>query len=1048
MFTGIIKAVGKTEIDLSNNRIILYLEKYFLDQINLGDSVSVDGVCLTVSEKNEECCIFQLSEETKRKCVFRDLANVELSMKYNDLVCGHFVTGHVHFMGTVVLLDDSNELWVDVGVEAKYKDSIAINGVSLTIAEVKKNMIKIALIPETIKRTNLGKLQKGDKVNVEFNVPETFNTVNYIRNDAYYMRLAIKEGEKARFDTSPNPWVGCVIVKNGNIIGIGHHKKAGSPHGEVEAINSVKEKEDLEGSTLYTTLEPCCHHGRTPPCTDLIIKNKIKKVIVGTLDPDEKVCGKGLRILLDAGIDAFVLEETAKDVDHSLRSYIFNRKNNLPYCVVKIALSMDNCYRNGEGESKWITCEESRKEGHILRAESQAIIVGANTVQRDDPELTVRYGINVSKQPRVIVFDGESLDKERKIFSRENVIIVPRNNNIKEILPYSLSDNCISYLVEGGAKLQESFFSQKIPNELVIFRSSKIFGSNGYQWNVVPKNTRLTLIEHKEILGDIMEKYSIEYSEESVEESHIECDSFESAINIFKKGGMVLVLDDENRENEGDLVVAASMMTESQMTEMINHTTGIICTPMESSRAKKLNIPLMCLENTDTNKTAFTVSVDFFETGTGVSSKDRLLTVRKLADDQTISTDFRRPGHIFPLIAHKNGLASRRGHTEAAVELCKLAEIYPRVAVISEMKNKDGTMKNRRECFSYAKSNNIPIITIDQIPIKDIKVLSSCYIRSEIGLSAWKMVCLDSGNINHPHKAFIYGKKSSHMVLRIHSECFTGDVFKSRHCDCGKQLEMSMKYITSKGSGIIIFPSEHEGRGIGIFQKARAYELQKEKKLDTYSANKCLGLAEDARTYEDMVKILRYFKIETVELLTENSDKIESLSNFVVKVTPLVTKPNTYSEKYMNEKRKKNPEIITDGLVTGRKIALVYSSWYSEYISQIRNKLKGFLNSYGVFNIDEFNVPGANEIPLKSLKISKDYDSIICIGILIKGDTLHFENISSAVSNGIMQAQLSCGKPMINCVLSCLNIEQVIERIEGDKSTLDYITKTCLYMCS
>jgi 3,4-dihydroxy 2-butanone 4-phosphate synthase/GTP cyclohydrolase II len=545
------------------------------------------------------------------------------------------------------------------------------------------------------------------------------------------------------------------------------------------------------------------------------------------------------------------------------------------------------------------------------------------------------------------------------------------------------------------------------------------------------------------------------------------------AIDQFKKGGFVLVLDDENRENEGDLVVAASKITETQMTELINQTTGIICVPLERSRAKKLNLPLMCQENTDTHKTAFTVSVDYIETGTGVSSKDRLKTVRALANEDLIPSDLKRPGHIYPLIANDLGLTERKGHTEAAIALCKLAEIYPRVAVIGELQSKDGTMKKRQACYQYACENNIPMITIEQLltameKLEDPKLLTDCHIVTNIKDTTWKMMCF--GNHNKPHKVFVFNANANAnskvsndiMPVRIHSECFTGDVFKSKHCDCGEQLDLAMKYIIANGEGIIIFPSDHEGRGIGIVNKVKAYKIQQVEGLNTFEANKELNLDIDARTYDDIKKILLQLNIKRVELLTDNPIKIAALHDLVVKVTPLIANKNEYNIKYLETKteyftsintnkqfliKDHNPIIDLTNIDTkSLKVALVYSNWHLFYIIQIINRLKEYLTNLGVTQISEFDVPGSNEIPFKASKIAKDFDGIICIGILIKGDTLHFENISTAVSNGIMQAQINTGVPMMNSVLSCLNMEQVIDRITGDKSTLEYIARALVKM--
>jgi 3,4-dihydroxy 2-butanone 4-phosphate synthase/GTP cyclohydrolase II len=1089
MFTGIIQLVLSVTLDKST--LYLYADTKFLKQLTIGDSVSIDGVCLTVVTIDSDKCTFELSEETISKTTFgfyyqNKNVNVELALKYGDFIGGHIVLGHVHQIGTFKSLSDNGDMWIDLHSDASiltsYKGSVAINGVSLTVAELSGTCIRIALISETLKRTNLNHLNVDDKVNVEFDIKSP--VITEFLNDSYYMRLAITEGEKGKVTAPPNPWVGCVIVKDKNIISYGYHHKAGSPHAEVNAIHSSYQS--VEGSTLYITLEPCCHHGRTPPCTELLIKEKIGKVVIGVLDPDERVSGNGVKKLLEAGIEVVMTSDidikVYEEVQYSLRQYLHWKSTGIPYVTVKIALSIDNCYRDEEGISKWITHNESRKEGHKLRSECQSIIIGAATVQQDNPELTVRYGIHVETQPHRVVIDGYSLVSiDNKLFTDGGNTTVMTSEDlankwpeqINKVIVSDLEDvlkniNEMHSLIEGGGRLQKSFFEKGLVNELVIFRSLKVLGSHASRWNI-PKNVKLNFVESK-IISDsnegnnIMERYIINrFTELDPKEEVCSFSDINLAIREFAKGNFVLVMDNEDRENEGDLIVAASKMTESQMTEMINLTTGIICVPMERSLAKKLNLPLMIEKNTDNNNTAFTVTVDSVNCGTGVSSKDRLLTVKALTHKNTGPFDLRKPGHIFPLIGHPDGLTGRQGHTEAAIALCKLAEIYPRVAVIGELQSKDGTMKRKQECYQYALTNNIPMINVKQL-ISAIKffnepqLLAECRLKSKIGKLDWKMMCF--GDPNKPHKAFIYPSTGllddTIIPVRIHSECYTGDVFKSQHCDCGDQLESAMRYITNNGQGVIIFPGDHEGRGIGIVNKVKAYKLQKDKGLNTFEANHALGLDIDARTYDDMRGILKQLNISKINLLTENPDKMLSLESMILKTTSIKTQPNKHNEKYLTAKKEKfapdlvkgdSPVIDLSGFETqSLKIALVYSTWHSEYITQIRDQLKGFLNNLGVTLISEFSVPGSNEIPFKASKIASSYDGVICIGILIKGDTLHFENVSTAVSNGIMQAQINTGKPMMNCILSCLNMDQLVERVTGEKSTLEYIAKALLYM--
>lgn len=1103
MFTGIVQYLLPIRVDLEQGVVYLYAEAEFLSQIHRGDSIALNGICLTVVNIYPDHCTFEISEETIAKTTIglnpERRANVELSLKYGDFLGGHIMSGHVHQTALIESLDHQGNLWVNLLVNAetlvKFKGSIAIDGVSLTVAEIKGSLIRIALIPETLARTTLGLACASHQVNIEFDLP-TGPPLTPIQmnphsappgalslcDDSYCMQLALIEGQKGRASAPPNPWVGVVIVRDGIILGTGYHDCPGCPHAEVNAIQASG---DVSGATLYTTLEPCCHYGRTPPCVDLIIQSGLKRVVVGVMDPDPRVNGQGINKLRQAGLKVdFCLEA---EVQLNLRLYLHVRKTGRPYYLLKIALSVDNCYR--DPHHKWISSEASQRQAHILRSESQTIIVGAHTVIQDDPQLNIRHGIAYTKEPQRWVIDGKALREpsQYKLFKSgspstivtatpdkwkewPNVLELPAtvsgDVDLREISPHLL-DSTIQCLVEGGHRIQRCFMELGLADELVIFRAPVVLGHHGYLWSV-PPNIKLKLIQVEMIDGDIMERYHVECSE-SLSRIIFEPDPIERALHHFANGGMVVVVDDESRENEGDLIVAAAHMTETQMTEMLNQTTGIICVPMEANRAKKLNLPPMCSQNTDRHQTAFTVSVDALKTGTGVSSRDRLTTIKALADPMTTARDFRRPGHIFPLVANPQGLRARRGHTEAAVTLCQLTGIYPHVSVISELQNPDGTMRNREQSYAYAQRARIPIITVGQLAehvakVAPIKILSECKIDSEIGSNPWKMLCLDSGDYYHPHKVLIYGEINtiSPTPVRIHSECFTGDVFKSKHCDCGKQLLAAMEYIVAATAGVIIFPSDHEGRGIGITDKVKAYQIQQEQGLNTFESNQFLGLDVDGRTYHDSKLILEFLGLKQIDLLTENPIKILALGEFVIKTTPLIIAATNINQKYLQSKKDffseivsssaqihSQPQIDLSNLAVGHlRVGIVRASWHSEQIERICQKLRTYLELLGVMEIEEFSVPGSNEIPLMALKIAPRYHAVIGVGILLKGDTLHFENVSSAVANGLMQAQLISGIPIINCILSCMNSSQVEARIDGDQSTLDYIAQTAIYMAT
>lgn len=1133
MFTGLIHHVFTIDVDLNTKTVILYADEAFLEYVKRGDSIAINGTCLTVVDISLESglCTFHITDETISKTTFssngKRLANVELSLNYGTPIGGHIVSGHVFQTGTVTSLSSDGCLWIDCDTIVQnhtfYKDSIAIDGVSLTVAEIRDRAIRIALIPETLKRTTIGSFIAGQKVNVEYNQTTMHLSMlgmsqGEVLSDSYFMKKAIEIGENGRVSAPPNPWVGCVVVRNSVIVGAGFHSLSGGPHAEVEALSKLIKDEDetfIRECTLYTTLEPCCHHGRTPPCTDFLIGCGIGRIVVGVVDPDVRVSGMGIEILRKSAIPVDLMSDIDamchENVKYSLRHYLHFRQTGLPYCTIKMALSYDGCYKRKGDRITHITHQKSREFAHRERSQSQAIVVGAVTAQCDNPQLTVRYGIQTIKQPLRIVFDGKSLTSQNlNLFTDGNrTMIVTQMKDKWHHLPdhieivyddmgrVSSVTNLVKMLgemgimhvmVEGGKKIHKSFMESGLVNEILVFRNTECFGKDGSKWIDLSK-TNLSLVEHKTLTcpednGNInfVERFTTKPIERK-DEGHYELSDIGDAVQHFADGGMVIVLDDEDRENEGDLMVAASKMTHEQMAQMIKDSSGIVCAPIELVTARKLKLELMCSYNTDNHGTAFTVSVDSVLTTTGVSARDRLATVRCLADECSTPGQLRRPGHVFPLLARSGGLAERAGHTEAAIALCKLADVYPRVAVIGELQNKDGTMKRRQQCYSYAQKNGIPMITIQQLKMisgNRMQLLAECNLLSKIGDDEWKVMCFDSGKKNYPHKVFMYPKTGVNtddtIPVRIHSECFTGDVFKSRHCDCGEQLENAMKHIVRSSSGIIIFPYGHEGRGIGFVEKIKAYKIQQESNLNTFQANEELHLPIDARTYDAARHILLFLGVNKVLLLSENPEKIDALGDIVVETMRVNTEHDCRNEKYLKDKRdafdhmssmsstasvaetscsrhdanqmaKKRPNVeIDDPKIGSLKIAIVYASWHDSYIVRMRQIIKTALGECGVSIIDEYQVPGSFEVPYKASIIAPEYDGIVCVGILMKGETLHFENVSASVSHGIMQAQIATKTPMANSVLSCLDFNQLEERISGKHCTLDYIARTIVQM--
>ena len=394
--------------------------------------------------------------------------------------------------------------------------------------------------------------------------------------------------------------------------------------------------------------------------------------------------------------------------------------------------------------------------------------------------------------------------------------------------------------------------------------------------------------------------------------------NLDEVIQHFKSGGFVIVTDDEDRENEGDLFLLASEATTEKIGFMIRHTSGVICVAMTEARSRELHLPLMVRQNQDTKRTAFTVTVDVKHgITTGISAEERANTIRALANRESKAEDFIRPGHIFPLIAVAGGLAERRGHTEAVVDLCLRAGGEP-VGVISELVNEDGSMMRGEALREFATQYQIPMITIEELA----KQLSSHgtsgprefeWAKLPRSSGDWK-IATRAGRGGVVHAVLRYGElERTNTILRIHSECLTGDVFVSLRCDCGEQLAGAINEIERAGSGLVIYLREHEGRGIGLDEKVKAYLLQ-DQGLDTVDANLALGHGVDERDYHDAAEILRDLGISGVTLLTNNQDKVQALTESGIKtsVKPLIVKANPHNMDYLKTKSKRLGHMLTE----------------------------------------------------------------------------------------------------------------------------------------
>ena len=395
--------------------------------------------------------------------------------------------------------------------------------------------------------------------------------------------------------------------------------------------------------------------------------------------------------------------------------------------------------------------------------------------------------------------------------------------------------------------------------------------------------------------------------------------SIDKALETFRDGGFVIVTDDVDRENEGDLFLLASAATTEKIGFMIRYTSGVICVAMTEERSRQLHLPLMVKQNQDTKRTAFTVTVDAKnEITTGISAKERANTIRALADLTSTAEDFIRPGHIFPLVAHEGGLAARRGHTEAIVEMCKLVG-ENHVGVISELVNEDGSMMRGEDLIRFASEQNIPILSIAQL-LKTLDVTNTVNSPKEINLNwaelprsssgqieKWQITTfLGRGGVDHALLKFGSIDSKHPLLVRIHSECLTGDVLGSLRCDCGSQLERAMNEIERAGSGLVIYLRDQEGRGIGLSEKIKAYQLQ-DQGLDTVDANLALGHNIDERDFGDAAEILNSLRINSVILLSNNPEKLESLTSTGIKASLqfLSGEINTFNEKYVATKKER-----------------------------------------------------------------------------------------------------------------------------------------------
>ena len=397
--------------------------------------------------------------------------------------------------------------------------------------------------------------------------------------------------------------------------------------------------------------------------------------------------------------------------------------------------------------------------------------------------------------------------------------------------------------------------------------------------------------------------------------------SIPQAIDTLRAGGMIIVVDDADRENEGDLIMAAESVTEEKMAFIIRYTGGVVCLPLSNSVADQLDLPPMVKLNTSQLKTPFTVSIDASQgITTGISAYDRTQTIRAAINSVAKPDDFVRPGHVFPLRACDGGVLVRAGHTEASVDLCRLAGLR-HGAILSELMHDDGTMMRMPALQEFSREHNIQLISIADLIAhrrqREVFVRLEASSDLETSTGVWKMHVFSDTLTNKEHVALVKGEIDplEPVLVRVHSECLTGDTFHSLHCDCGEQLNLAMQRISEAEKGVLLYMRQ-EGRGIGLANKVKAYQIQQKEGLDTVEANRKLGFADDLRDYGIGAQILKELSVGNLRMLTNNPKKIVGLEGYGLHVTEQVSlEPSSLHEKqkkYLSVKKEKMGHTLHD----------------------------------------------------------------------------------------------------------------------------------------
>eukprot|EP00397_Hematodinium_sp_SG-2012_P021150 GEMP01021829.1.p1 GENE.GEMP01021829.1~~GEMP01021829.1.p1 ORF type:complete len:564 (+),score=106.28 GEMP01021829.1:64-1755(+) len=533
----------------------------------------------------------------------------------------------------------------------------------------------------------------------------------------------------------------------------------------------------------------------------------------------------------------------------------------------------------------------------------------------------------------------------------------------------------------------------------------------------------------------------------------------EQALEAFRNGGFVMVMDSADRENECDLVIAAETCTNEKMAFLIRHSTGIVCVVSDQERLESMGLHPATGLNTDKNGTNFYVSTDYLVgTTTGVCASDRVATIKAMCNDKLNPEEFSKPGHMFPLSAKKRGVLEREGHTESAYDLCRLSGIT-RVASIGEMMHDDGTMYRYQDSIEFAKKHNIPLITVQDIidarkaqeaAAKPAALSVSCPKSSttcKINIFGIADTCnlrvyeSDGAEVVVLIKGDVAGK--TNVPVRVHSECFTGDTFGSQRCDCGKQLEMFKDIMSHEPQAILAYQKGHEGRGIGLANKIACYKVQDEEKLDTVDANLRLGFEVDQRSFAPVIGILNDIGVRSIKLYTNNPAKVLALSSIIESTATLASVPTRDNLNYLQTKVDRMGhatvlstfDILTPPGVGQQKagkestIAIVSTIWNEYYVKPIVEECVAWLRKNNI-RVLLRTVPGALDLVSGARTMVNKHDpgAVIALGVLMQGASDTYQHTCSAVLNGISSLNANQDVPIVAQVLMVKNDEQAKER--------------------